>query len=336
MKLSVIIPCFNSSKTIASSVDSILKQTYQDYEVIIVNDGSTDESEKVISSYLDDKRIKLYNKENGGLASAISYGSKKATGDYVLYLDADDTYVENLFSTLVEEVEDFDALSFGYKTVNEKGKEINIYSTSKREYEKGDMNFLLSHYYTDENRFTAFRYISVHRWAMMYKKEIVDKMIDIYQEENFSLYEDYLFVSAALAECSKVKNIPFIGVYYLQVTGSKSHSHVNQKEYEDLLQLRKRLRDYMDNYAKRNNLDKEIFSTMEFDVSKFYLSRFIKRHTFKESSLFFKRLKKDSIYEESKNKVNLKDESMKRKIYYFFLKHNMFLPIFLAFKLFDF
>ena len=94
MLISVIVPVYNSEKTITATLDSILNQTYTNIEIIVVNDGSTDASKKIIESY-DDYRIKIINKENGGVSSARNVGIKSAHGEYVAFCDSDDIWKPN-------------------------------------------------------------------------------------------------------------------------------------------------------------------------------------------------------------------------------------------------
>ncbi|RKE98106.1 glycosyltransferase family 2 protein [Ichthyenterobacterium magnum] len=88
-QISVVIPLYNKEKHIASTLMSVLAQTFKDYEVIIINDGSTDNSVKIVKSF-SDQRIKLFTTKNKGAAHARNYGIKKATSNFVALLDADD------------------------------------------------------------------------------------------------------------------------------------------------------------------------------------------------------------------------------------------------------
>lgn len=90
MKFSLIIPIYNVEKYIEECLLSILKTEFKDLEVILVNDGTKDNSMKVIEHYLSDSRIKVINKENGGLSSARNRGLEIATGDYIAFIDSDD------------------------------------------------------------------------------------------------------------------------------------------------------------------------------------------------------------------------------------------------------
>lgn len=90
-KVSIIIPIYNTEKYLNECIDSVLKQTYKNLEILLINDGSTDNSLSICEKYSEsDKRIKVYNKKNGGLSDARNYGIEKAIGDYIFFLDSDD------------------------------------------------------------------------------------------------------------------------------------------------------------------------------------------------------------------------------------------------------
>ena len=90
MKISIIIKSSNIEKYLKECIDSILNQKYNNFELILINDGSTDNCEKICKRYSKDKRVKYYYKKNGGLSDARNYGIKKATGDYIMFVDGDD------------------------------------------------------------------------------------------------------------------------------------------------------------------------------------------------------------------------------------------------------
>lgn len=140
MKFSIVIPVYNVEKYLEKCLDSVINQTYDNFEVIIVNDGSTDNSESIINKYLKkDKRFKLFNKENGGLSEARNYGLKYVTGDYVIFLDSDD-YLE---TELLEKIYDislkkrYDCIKFLFNVVDEKD---NIMKREVTNFE-GDATF---------------------------------------------------------------------------------------------------------------------------------------------------------------------------------------------------
>ena len=110
-----ILPVYNAESTIYRCLDSILKQTYCDYEVIIVDDGSIDNSGKICDSYsLNDNRFRVFHKENAGVASARQLGVSLATGEYVIHIDSDDWIESNMLSDMMNEISDADILVSDY------------------------------------------------------------------------------------------------------------------------------------------------------------------------------------------------------------------------------
>lgn len=101
LKFSVIMPCYNSESYVCNAVESIVNQTYPNWELIAVNDGSADGTERLLKEYSKkDGRIQVYSKENGGYISAVNFGLEKLGGDYFLLLGSDDRLAENLFYEL--------------------------------------------------------------------------------------------------------------------------------------------------------------------------------------------------------------------------------------------
>jgi glycosyltransferase involved in cell wall biosynthesis len=103
-KISVIIPTYNSSGTIGETLNSVFSQTFKDFEVILINDGSTDDLNLVLQHF-QDVRLKVFHYPNGGLAIARNRGIKQANGKYLAFLDADDLWHEDKLKTHVEALE---------------------------------------------------------------------------------------------------------------------------------------------------------------------------------------------------------------------------------------
>lgn len=110
MFFSVVIPVYNKEKYISNSINSILQQSFGDYEVIAVDDGSTDDSIKVLSSY-GDERIRIVSQKNAGPSAARNHGVRAAKGEWILFLDADDEFLPGAF-------EHFHNLSMTQKGIN--------------------------------------------------------------------------------------------------------------------------------------------------------------------------------------------------------------------------
>ena len=98
---SIVIPLFNKEKEIQQTLESVLKQTFHDFEVIIINDGSTDKSEQIVNSFTDD-RILLISTDNKGVSQARNFGINYANGEIIAFIDADDYWFPNHLEELVK------------------------------------------------------------------------------------------------------------------------------------------------------------------------------------------------------------------------------------------
>ena len=111
-RVSVLMSAYNSDKYIAESIESILNQTFKDFEFVIINDGSTDKSREILEKFAkEDTRFKVINKEHGGVSSARNIGIEKSEGEYIQFVDGDDwiepNCLEECFNKINEKNVDF-------------------------------------------------------------------------------------------------------------------------------------------------------------------------------------------------------------------------------------
>lgn len=116
-KISIVVPCYNVEKQIKRCIDSIKNQSYKNYEVLLIDDGSKDKTKEIIKTEIkNDKRFKYLYKKNGGVSSARNYGIEKSTGKYLCFIDSDDyvekDYLEELYKSLIENNADISICSF--------------------------------------------------------------------------------------------------------------------------------------------------------------------------------------------------------------------------------
>lgn len=117
-KISVVVPIYNTEKYLKRCIDSILNQSYTDFEVLLINDGSTDKSAQICEEYaLKDKRVKVINKQNGGLSSARNVGIDNAQYDYICFVDSDDWLDTDLFSHCINILKENDCDIIDYQCV---------------------------------------------------------------------------------------------------------------------------------------------------------------------------------------------------------------------------
>lgn len=123
IKVSVIIPVYNVEEYIEKCLDSVVNQTLKEIEIIVVNDGTKDNSMKKIEKYFSDSRIKIINKQNGGQSSARNAGLAISKGEYISFIDSDDFIEEKMLEELYNESENTDIVfsdSLNYNMIDNK------------------------------------------------------------------------------------------------------------------------------------------------------------------------------------------------------------------------
>lgn len=182
--VSIIIPVFQAAEFLEETIKSVINQTYKQWELILVDDGSTDVSGDICDKYaLNDCRIHAYHKKNGGQSSARNYGLSLAKGQYIYMMDNDDTINVDAISTLVYLIEEYhtDIAACSYNVINENGIISHSYHSMNKFYfnnQQGMEHFL-------------DRTIDVYVWTKMYKKEFLFENNILFEEKRSD--EDFLF-----------------------------------------------------------------------------------------------------------------------------------------------
>lgn len=188
-KASIILPCFNVEKYLSRSIESALAQTFFDFELLIIIDGSPDNSKMIADKYAkQDSRIKVYEKENGGLSDARNFGLERATSDYIYFMDSDDWIEPDLLEDNIKRmtVEDLDFIIFGYfqDDENESGEIIKrtlVYPLLKKIKKKGGGKLDLHHIG-----------LLGYAWNKIYSRNFLHSN-NLFFEKGTSLVEDILF-----------------------------------------------------------------------------------------------------------------------------------------------
>ena len=231
-KISVIVPVYNTGVYLQKCFNSILSQGMQDFEVIVVNDGSTDNSEEIIMQYVEGypDKIKYYKKENGGISSARNFGVKKAIGDYLCFVDSDDYIDENLFANLENYLYKADLIKYKCVRVNQEGKELERVSGPVFELKTGE-NAFKELYATDV-------LIDVV-WLFMYKRSFFEENGFEFPENKY--HEDWALVPYSIIMAKSVISTDIYGYYYVQSSNSITRDNDDEKKY-------KRVSDMLDHY----------------------------------------------------------------------------------------
>ena len=243
-KVSIIIPVYNGENYIRKCLDSILNQEYKDFEVIIVDDNSTDDSYSILQEYENnDKRITVIHQDkNTGVSSGRNMALDKATGDYIQFVDCDDYIVRDATKNFVRAIEKSDVdmvISHFYRVVGDvlslKGDIDKNIMLSREEYVE----------YMAEN--PADYYYGVV-WNKLYKREIIEKN-NIRFDENTSWCEDFIFNMEYLLNVSDIESILSPTYYYVKREGSLVSKSINS--LTNIVRMKLSVLEYYNDFYKK-------------------------------------------------------------------------------------
>ena len=318
IKVSVIVPVYNVEKFIDKCLNSLVNQTLKEIEIIVVNDGSPDNSQKIIDKYVKKypDKVKSFIKENGGQGSARNYGLKQANGDYIGYVDSDD-YVElEMYEKLYNKAisDNLDIAICGNYNVSEDYKN-----------KKVDLEFIKF----EDNKINAL-FGKKAVWNKIYKKSIVEKL----EFRSKVWYEDFDFSIKAICSAKKIGyvNEPLYD-YLLREGSTMNNSNVKRNleifdAFDDIL-----------SYIKHNKKE-EYFNKIEFlAIDHIYISAIVR--VLKADA--DKKIKSETINElicymnknfpDYKNNEYINTLSRNRKIIYKLINLKMYGLINLIFKM---
>lgn len=319
IKVSVIVPVYNVEKFIDKCLDSLVKQSLKEIEIIVVNDGTKDNSQKIIDKYVKKypDKIKSYIKENGGQGSARNYGLKKTTGEYIGYVDSDDFVEKDMYKKLYNKAKEnnYDIVVCGNYNVSE-------------DYQNKNIDAFINNYNTDlENIF--FGKMAV--WNKIYKRDILIKNKLEFKEKVW--YEDLAFTLKAIMNSNTFAFIDEPLYDYLIREGSTMNNSNVQRNLE-ILDAFNDILSYI-----QHNKKEEYFNKIEFlAIDHIYISAIVR--VLKADS--DKNIKKETIEKlinyMNKNFPNYKSNkyintlSKNRKIIYKLINIKMYGLINLIFK----
>lgn len=218
-KVSIIVPIYNKENYLEECLNSIINQTYNNLEIILINDESTDNSLKICKNYQKkDKRIIIINQKNKGESGSRNAGIKKATGKYIAFIDGDDFVDNNFIEVLHNNINNCDMASVGY-TQNFKEK-IEYYNSTTKLYNKQEfLSILLSN--------TSLRCFA----TKLYKTNII-KDNNILFNTDIAVGPDYLFLITYINNCKKINcdNSTFYHVVMSDNSAMRSSTQYNYRK----------------------------------------------------------------------------------------------------------
>lgn len=241
--VSIIVPIYNSEKYLRKTLDSIYNQSYKDFEVILVNDGSKDKSLQICEEYkLKNKNTKLISLKNSGVSNARNEGLKNTKGEYICFLDSDDIIDKNYLDEMVKLIRNSDIGVCSYEVIKYKNNETKIIKAMNNKT-------------IDEILITLILNELLNPlWNKIYRTELIKKY-NIKFDKDINLGEDLLFNLKYLSHCHDVSTTNLVLYqYYLRSSGLNSN---NGMSYVDNLKRIERthkitLKDILHN---DNNID---------------------------------------------------------------------------------
>ncbi len=242
--ISVIIPCYNAEKTLARCLSSVLQQSYDRLEIIIIDDGSTDNSSAIYQDFQRrNHRIRYIIQENSGVSSARNKGVKIAKGDYICFVDSDDwvepNYCEALYQILIREQAD-----------------ISIVEAS---YEDEDGNVVFNKNISEEAVYDGKRALQIlleddiiqsHPWGKLYKSSFFN---DVHFPENLKCFEDYSTLFKVFDQALTVAKSNQKLYHYIQHQDSLSHNLSPQTAFYFYLAIMDVFKFWQQNEEIKNN-----------------------------------------------------------------------------------
>lgn len=247
-KVSVIVPVYNVEQYIEKCIQSLVNQTLEDIEIIVVNDGTKDNSEDIIINYQKQfpQKIKYLKKENGGLSSARNFGISNATGDYICFLDSDDYVETNIYETMYNEAVrgNYDMVECGFIWEYPNKKTIDL----------GKI------YYTQKEALLRARVVA---WNKLYRRDIIINSGILFPHG--LRYEDVEFFYNILPNIKKIGFVKQPLIHYIQRSNSISNTQ-NEKTKDMFIVL-----DNVLDFYKKNNLWDEFKDELEFIYTRYLL-----------------------------------------------------------------
>ncbi len=297
---SIIIPVYNVKKYLEKCVQSVISQSFDDFEIILIDDGSTDGSEKFCDVLLQrDDRIKVIHKKNEGVAIARNTGIKKARGKYILFLDSDDTFSQSLLENINNKITKTkaDIIVFGYKRITEDG-EVLKESSPKEDF-------------TLEIMMSQIKDLPFLLVVKAYKKNLFDS-VDLNAIRGISFSEDSYLALALQKQAKSTEFITDIGYNYLCRKTSVTQN-MSVKNHLDRIKAVKLIDSLYNNESEKPPVLNEI----KFNTKFFYIdpnSPFAKSNYFKNCKIWRKTFPESNKYKSSELKT------IKMKVYVSFVR----------------
>lgn len=338
-KVTIVIPVYNMEKYLDKCIESITKQTLQDIEILLVDDGSQDASASMCDAYAKkDTRIKAVHKVNGGLTSAWKAGSAMARGEYIGYVDSDDYVEEDMFARMYERgiQTGADIVCCGLRHLYEDDPKRNWTEQmefSKDSLSKEDLSEEVFPTLINDGSFFGRR-LMPNRVTKLVKADLVKKNLDRCADE-VSIGEDYQFTLCMFLDANRVEIIKDYYPYYYYMNGA-SMTMKHDKDYPQKIHIMRenlcRISDEKGVYDLKPQIWDDFLCLTVLHV---------KAIVYKQKNVPYKELKKEMKKVISASEVRyaitacgMKKLTLAEKLFIFFMKYKLYLPIYMAVRVY--
>lgn len=264
--VSIIVPVYNVEKHLEKCIESIRNQTYANQEIILINDGSPDNSPRICDKYAGiDDRIKVIHKENGGISDARNVGIDAATGDYLVFLDSDDYIEKNMVEKAIDSIQatDADIAIWGYYAdfvdKEEKLKNSVLWIQQAGLYSRSEMK----DYPIDYKFINNLGYA----WNKMYRTQLV-KEKGFKFAKGISLVEDMLFNTQVLQLCNSIVLLDEPFVHYMQRPGVTLGAQFYENYFELKLMALAAINNLLRAWGVNDKIVQDLLASIGFDALK--------------------------------------------------------------------
>ena len=278
IKVSIIIPVYNSEKYLRQCFDSVVNQTLKDIEIIIINDGSTDNTLKIVQEYATKyKNIKVIDKQNEGCYKARNIGLETATGEYIAFLDSDDYIEHNIYEKLFLKAKqtDADIVSSNYYISQDNKLKIVDFSSSAKLLKKTNNNLIGA-----ENVL-----LDAIIWSRIFKRQmLIDKGIKFHSD--IYMADDAFFQIVTMLNSEKIVYIPDILYTYRISRKDSITTSYNEKNF-DCIKVAKEIMDYVIANNMKHFMPQVVAYVLRLNILGYNrIGRFYKKQYFKQMCKF--------------------------------------------------
>lgn len=250
--ISIIVPIYNNKESyLRKCIESILSQTYKDYELLLINDGAKDNSPRICEEYSRiDARIKIINKTNGGISSARNKGIRESKGSYICFIDHDDWVESNYLEVFINNIRDNDLIITNFKSVYSSG----IVNNKKFEFEALQREYFIPENFEKKDKFV----LTELPWNKMFKSEIIRRNI-IFFKENIKIGgEDLVFVLDYALHCKKICFINKYTYNYNRLPGVSVTLNYIPNYYNEAKEIKEEIFKIKERYHKIDDEEKRL------------------------------------------------------------------------------